>query len=219
MLVIRRSWYMTPANQTEIVMSVSNRAFRYSSSFFMRAASWSFLMAPKLRNRPLSLEESQASVAKRAVKAALQDWYKRGYEKAEKKLPELQKRSNLETVASIPGWHEKKGPKNGFVMLVTLQNGIESPFILKLDNAHDDHDDQGRLTYRQLYQQIREGLELEKKVSLRLCPFRPWYRHITKSFPLHDHVVIPVHDAQCTHLLGTTLVYYTYVHRSSTEDT
>ena len=173
-------------------------------------------MAQKLRDRPFSREEAQAGVAKRAAKAALQDWYWRGYVKASQLLPELQKRANLETVASIPGWHEKKGPKNGFVMLVTLQNGIESPFILKLDN---DQHPQGSLTYRQLYQQIREGLELEKKVSLRLCPFRPWYRHITKSFPLHDHAVIPAHNAQCTHLLGTTLVYYTYVHRSSTEDT
>ena len=175
-------------------------------------------MAPKLRNRPLSREEGQASAAKDALqnarivaKAALQNWYNKCYRIADAKIPKLQIDANLVTVASLPGWQEKEGPKNGYVMLVTLHNGIPRPFILKLDYEHHPP---GGLTYRQLYQQIREGLELEKKVSLRLCPFRPWCRHITKGFPLHDDVVLPVHDAQCTRLLGTTLVYYTYVHRS-----
>ena len=89
--------------------------------------------------------------------------------------------------------------------------GEPRPLILQLDySAHRT----GGLTYRQLHHQVRESLALEKKVSLRMCSFRPWYRYITQGFPLPENCALPAKDIQCRHLLGTTLLYATYVHRN-----
>ena len=68
------------------------------------------------------------------------------------------------------------------------------------------------LTGRQLHLQVRKKLGLEPKVSLRMCPFRPWYRHFKNSFPVPEAEAISANDVQCTALLGTTILYYTYVH-------
>ena len=94
-------------------------------------------------------------------------------------------------------------------MLTTLIHGTLRPTILVLDPFPGIT---GRLTYRQMHQQIREALGLESKHSLRLCPLRPWYRYMQTSFPIPEHRALPATDAQCTHLLGTTLLYWSYVH-------
>ena len=166
-------------------------------------------MTQKLKNRAITREEAQLSSARNAAKAALQRWYQKGFYRADAIIPKLQIESNLKEVASIPGWQEQKGSRNGYVMLTTLVGGTLKPIILVLDYEAVPC---GGLTYRQLHQQIREALGLEPKVSLRMCPFRPWYRHVKKSFPIPEHCVLPATDDQCTHLLGTTLLYYTYVH-------
>ena len=70
----------------------------------------------------------------------------------------------------------------------------------------------GGLTGRQLHLQVRKKLGLEPKVSLRMCPSRPWYRHFRNSFPVPEAAAISASDVQCTALLGTTISYYTYVH-------
>ena len=180
-------------------------------------------MARKVKNKALGKVEAreyaaraalhcEESVAKEVAKAALQDWYTTSYERANAIIPKMQIDSNLKEVASIPGWQEQKGPRNGYVMLTTLLAGIPRPTILVLDYECEPT---GGLTYRQLHQQIREALRLEPKVSLRMCPFRPWHSH--GSFPFPEQVAFPATDAQCRHLLGTTLLYYTYVHRNRTD--
>ena len=94
--------------------------------------------------------------------------------------------------------------------MCSLLNAAPKPVILELDYKEDS----GGLTYRQLHRQVRKSLGLEPKVSLRMCPFMPWHRHIKSSFPIPEAHAIPAHDCQCRHLLGTTLLYYTYVHLS-----
>ena len=161
-------------------------------------------MKPRLINRPIA-PPTPIDRARKVAKAALQGWYNQAWRKADIIIPKLQQDYNLETVSSIPGWQQQKGSMNGYAMITTLF-GTPRPIVLKLEC--------GTLTYRQLHHQIRECLKLEKKVSLRLCPYRPWYRHNTKSFPLPEVSALPATDAKCTHLLGTTLVYYCYVHRT-----
>lgn len=157
----------------------------------------------KLRNRPLCFEE-----ARKAAKDALQEWYTHGYNRANAIISQMQIDSNLKVVAAIPGWQEQKGPRNGYVMLTTLHHGTLRPTILVLDVG--GWKPSGRLSYRQLHQQIREALKLESKHSLRLCSFRPWYRYMTRSFPVPEDRALPATDAQCMHLLGTTLLYWAY---------
>ena len=93
-------------------------------------------------------------------------------------------------------------------MMCSLLNAAPKPVILELDYKEDS----GGLTYRQLHRQARERLGFEPKVSLRMCPFMPWHQHITSTFPIPEELAIPANDRKCTHLLGTTLLYYTYVH-------
>ena len=99
---------------------------------------------------------------------------------------------------------QDKGVENGYVMMTTLLDETPKPLILKLDH--------GRLTGRQLHLQVRKKLGLEPKVSLRMCPSRLWYRHFKNSFPVPEAEAISANDVQCTALLGTTILYYTYVH-------
>jgi len=161
--------------------------------------------APKLKNRPLGLQE----VAMKAAQAALRVWYTHGHNRANAIIPQMQIDSNLKEVAALPGWQAHQGVKNGYVMLTTLVHGRLKPTILVLDIEQSPT---GRLSYRQLHQQIREALCLESKHSLRLCSFRPWYRYMQASFPIPEHRALPATDAQCTHLLGTTLLYWSYAH-------
>ena len=79
-------------------------------------------------------------------------------------------------------------------------SGDEQPAILVLDYEMS-------LSYRELHRQVREFLRLHRNVSLRMCPFRPWYLY---SFPVPEQHAVPATDVQCKHLSGTTLVYYVY---------
>ena len=169
------------------------------------SAAWTMGRSRKLKNRRLLLKQ----IARNAAKYALQGWYTHGRNRADAIIPQMQIDSNLKVVAAIPGWQAEKGTKNGYVMLTTLIHGTLRPMILVLDPVPGTP---GRLTYRQMHQQIREALGLESKHSLRLCPFRPWYRYMQTSFPIPEHRALPATDAQCMYLLGTTLLYWSYVH-------
>ena len=92
-------------------------------------------------------------------------------------------------------------------MLTTLLGGTLRPTILVLGSEYKPT---GGLTYRQLHQQVRKALRLGALVSLRMCSFRPWYRHMQRGFPIPELCALPATDAQCTHLLGTTLLYWSY---------
>ena len=165
-------------------------------------------MKPRIRNRPLA-PQTPIERARKVAKAALQGWYDIGLRKANIIIPKLQQDCNLYTVSRIPGWQKQKGSMNGYAMITTLF-GTPRPIVLKLEC--------GTLTYRQLHHQIRDCLGLEKKVSLRLCPYRPWYRHNTKTSPIPEASALPASDAKCSHLLGTTLLYYCYVHLTGGEE-
>ena len=163
----------------------------------------------KVRNRPLLPSEAAVAVAREAARNALGRWYTQGYTRADAAIPKMQVDVNLKVVASIPRWQEIKGPRNGYVMLTSIVQGTPRPVVLELDL---DIRPSGRLTYRQLHRQIRGSLQLEGKHSLRICPFRPWYRYVQRGCPIPESRAIPATDAQCMHLLGTTLLYYAYVH-------
>ena len=159
----------------------------------------------KLKNRSLTRDEAHEYIVRSIAKVVLQDWYSTGYSRANALMPRIQIDDNLKKVASIPGWEEEKGLKNGYVMLLSSLSGREAPVILQLARG-------GRITYRQLHHQVRAALQLEPKHSLRMCPFRPWYRHMTGSIPVPEKRALPASNGQCRHLLGTTLWYYCYVH-------
>lgn len=172
-------------------------------------------MAPaKLTNRPLTRKEAQAaaaaaekSCARKAAQAALQHWYKRGYDIANATISKHQVNNNLKEVAAIPGWTQRKGYENGYIMLRSLLSAAAEPMIVVLDYTDKAS---SRLTYRQLHTQVREYLKLHRKSSLRLCPFRPWYLYMRTAFPVPEKRALPANDESCTHLLGTTVLYYVY---------
>ena len=133
-------------------------------------------MAPKLKNKALTREECKAyaeRIAREAAVMALMDWYRRGFLCADAEVPKVQIDYNLSVVGSIPGWQKEKGVKNGYVMLTTVFDATPKPLIISLDYKTKGT---GGLTGRQLHLQVRKKLGLEPKVSLRMCPFRAWYR-------------------------------------------
>ena len=161
--------------------------------------------------------------AKEAAKDALRKWYAKGFHNAEKIIPFRQIDENLQVVAAIPGWVEQKGERNGYVMLSNVSGQKPKPITMVLecwwtkpkqrgDRIYPERMRKGGLTYFQLHQQIRDKLKLEPEVSLRLCPFRPWYRHMQESIPIPESRALPNTNDQCRHLLGTTLMYCTYTH-------
>ena len=167
-------------------------------------------MPRKLANRQLVEADVRYAVragAKYAAKLALEEWYQRGFSNANSAIRQLQIESNLKIVKAIPGWQEKKGNDNGYVMLDMWLSGAQKPVVVTLDYKQKAC---GGLTYRQLHDQIRMALELEPKVSMRLRRYRPWCRYMLKKHPIPESSALPAHDAQCTHLLGTTLWCYTY---------
>ena len=108
------------------------------------------------------------------------------------RAPLSQQPQQCEPHPQLQGWANKKGTRNGYIMLASLF-GEPRPLILQLDyRAHRV----GGLTYRQLHHQVRETLALEKKVSLRMCSFRPWYRYITQGLPLPEDCALPAKDIQ-----------------------
>ena len=163
----------------------------------------------KLKNRSLTRDEAHEHIVRSIAKVVLQDWYSTGYSRANALMPRIQIDDNLKKVASIPGWQEEKGLRNGYVMLLSSLSGRRVPVILQLEYGTIAC---GGITYRQLHHQVRAALQLEPKHSLRMCPFRPWYRHMTGSIPVPEKRALPASDGQCRHLLGTTLWYYCYVH-------
>lgn len=166
----------------------------------------------------------QECIAKEAAKDALLAWYAKGFQIAEKIIPKMQIDANLRVVAAIPDWVKQKGERNGYVMLSNVSDQTPKPITLVLSEwwtqskqrgicrMRTERMRTGGLTYFQLHQQIRDKLKLKPEVVLRLCPFRPWYRHMQESIPIPESRALPNTNAQCRHLLGTTLMYFTYEH-------
>ena len=168
-------------------------------------------MAPKLKNRSLGLKEAQEYAAKALAKdiaiAALECWYRIGYKRANARIPSTQVESNLKVVAAIPGWQERKGRKNAYVMLTSLLDETPNPCIIELDYSNDGKPC-GGVTCRQLHQQVRKHLRQLPVQSLMMISAKPWYRYGRTGSPFLDDRKIHDSDAQCTHLLGTTLLWW-----------
>ena len=171
-------------------------------------------MGRRLANRSLAEAEYRQYQAHSAAKSALAEWYHRGFKAANSALPKLQIENNLKIVSAIPGWQEAKGTRNGYIMLDRPLSGRLQPIVITLEYGGRFYARQGGLTYRQLHQQIRQALELEPKVSMRLRCHRPWCRYML-GMPIPEKSALPSNDAQCRHLLGTTLSCYLYVHLNS----
>ena len=169
-----------------------------------------FSMVRRLANRTLVEAEAHA-----VARSALAGWYRRGFVAADSAIPKLQIETNLKIVSSIPGWQEAKGVRNGYVMLDMHFSGRLKPIVITLEYEERHRGSgtwmRGGLTYRQLHQQIRQALELEPKVSMRLRCHRPWCRYML-GMPIPEQSALPSHDGQCRHLLGTTLFCYLYIH-------
>ena len=67
----------------------------------------------------LALEYKERD-ARAHAKAALQRWYIQCHQNADVQIPHMQIRANLLEVAAIPYWQQRKGDKNGHVMLSSL---------------------------------------------------------------------------------------------------
>ena len=134
---------------------------------------------------------------------ALARWYRHGFLQANRRLPQIQIEENLVTVSRIANWKQLKYVNDSYIMLRGIQSG-EYPLILTLDHSVGGS---GRLTYRELHEQVRIHLKLKDTCSLRLVPYRPWY---TDGLP--EWKALPVNDRQCTRddVFGTTLLYYSY---------
>ena len=168
-------------------------------------------MPQKLANRQLVEADVRYAVragAKNAAKLALEEWYKLGFSNADSAIRELQIESNLKIVKAIPGWQENKGNDTGYVMLDMWLSEAQRPVVVTLD--YENKAWRG-LTYRQPQEQIRLALELEPKVSMRLRCHRPWCRYML-DMHIPGSSALPANDAQCRHLLGTTLSCWSYVH-------
>ena len=170
-------------------------------------------MGRKLCNRALTQEEAAAKAAEHAVsqaktvaKIALERWLADASVAAMRKLPEEQRKENLKVVAGINGWIKMKGTRDAYIMLQSLISGSLTPVVLRLDLSYGGP---GRLTYRQLHQQLRSHLHLEKKVSLRVWTYKPWHGYSILVVLAED--ALRCDDKQCKEIWGTTLLYYTHL--------
>ena len=172
----------------------------------------------KLKNRRLTLAEVHAFTARRVAVTCLGKWYAAASANAERQIRSLQVDENWATVSQIEGWQQLQGAQNGYVMLVTsLLQGESFPVVLNLNYEEGTlgYKPTGGLTFRRLHTQLRNFMQLEPKVSLRVMEYRPWMRYIIMGHPLPECSALPCCDSQCTYLLGTTLVAFKYVHLDS----
>ena len=175
-----------------------------------KAALKASLMFRKLVNKSISREHSINSTARqtarKAAGVALQCWYDKAFHRVDSYLiPQRQQNRNLQIVAGMTEFLQRRGYRNGYIMLCSLFDSTPKPMIVKLD-------DTGGVTFRQLHQQIRKWLDLPMKASLRMCSARPWLRHLKNTDPVSEAAAFGASDARCTKLLGTTILYYNYVH-------
>ena len=70
------------------------------------------------------------------------------------------------------------------------------------------------LTYRCLHARCRSFLGLPLSASLRLFPYRPWLRNCTDLERQSELTTLACHDGSCRVVLGSTLCYFSYVHRA-----
>ena len=176
----------------------------------------------RLVNRPMSKRECEdrarqatelikhEPTAREAARQALERWYQIARDNADIRLPKMQVDENLETVARLPGWIEEKGIRNGYIMYCSVLNKEFKPMILILDK----NEDKPGLTYRSLHRQFRAHLNVPMAASVRICRFKPWHHYTQHPEPILEEAALPCNDKKCTALLGTSLMYWAYVHRS-----
>ena len=167
---------------------------------------------PRLTNRKLTSAECRKlaeEAANVSARIALRNWYASSLYRANQLLPGIQINDNCRLLKKFPDWNATKNHRDGYIMLMSVLNGTRTPVTLCLNYGEAAT---GGLTYRELHRQLRCHLSLTPKSSLRVCPYRPWYHYETKGIPVPESRALPCEDNQCRHLLGTTLIFYTYVH-------
>ena len=165
----------------------------------------------RIENRKLTPAECKQVAEKCAnasARIALKDWYAFGLDQANELLPDIQINENLELLKTFPDWKATKHARDGYIMLKSMFN-TRKPVAIRLDYEAFQA---GGLTYGELHTQLREHLSLTLIDSLRVCPYKPWYHHKTTSSPVPESRALPNNKSQCRHLLGTTLIYLTYIH-------
>ena len=117
--------------------------------------------------------------------------------------------SNFAIVAALPDWQKEKGNKNAYVMVRSVDSGNLRPIILVLDFYYR-HPwwRSGGLTYYSLCRQIRETLQIQPHIPLRLWSDRPWYKPYMDFTKIsEDRIIDHKSEEQCRHLFGTTLLW------------
>ena len=157
-------------------------------------------------------EQTTAYAARHALKA----WYERGSRAALQKCDSRKfldgiRRYNLQSLDNWPDWSGAKHKRDAYVMLFSQFSGCVQPVALRL--TYDPiGGGPGKLTRRELHQQLRAHLQLEPKNSLRICPDRPWYKYWTLGITVPEKYAIPADDASSIRYCGLTLRYYVYTH-------
>ena len=149
--------------------------------------------------------QEYVNVAMLAARIALRTWYARSFDRADEIVRVIQIDENLELLKAFPEWKATKHTRDGYIMLMSIVNGTKTPVTMCLNYSGCGHYT-GGLTFRDMHQQLRCHLSLMDKVSLRVCSYRPWYHYESKG--ILSYKALPSSDAQCRHLLGTTLLYY-----------
>ena len=117
----------------------------------------------------------------------MERWFADASVAAIRKIPEEQRNENLKVMASIDGCIKMKGARDTYVMLQSPLSGNKTPVILRLDHSGGDGD-AGGLTYRRLHEQLRNHLQLGKRVSLRVWKHKPWHAYCREGV-LEDDVL------------------------------
>ena len=197
--------------------------YAFSFTFQCSQVAQSQVMPVRLKNATLNCAQCAAlqerllaqqavereAKARAEAKGALARWYTQGFDNANRLLPQIQIEANLQVVAAIPNWRDLKSERDAYIMLKGEEAGTARPVILHLNYSSLRF---GNLTYRELHKELRCHLQLPKKVSLRVCPDRPWYNYFTSGIPVPEHKALPANDSQCRHIFGTTLRFYSYTH-------
>jgi hypothetical protein len=189
------------------------------------ASSQSSLKLPRqrLRNRPLTPTEQQLlaleakrsalNLATQVARSILSEWYQSAADRAHKQLPLMQLNENRQLLQASHEPRSRMCINHPFIMLKSMF-GEAKPVLLYYD--HPPNHQRGSMTHAQLHTQVRCHLQLTAKDSLRMVPYRPWYNYTTTGMVVPEHRALPRDNTCCKRVLGTTVLYTTYVHLTET---
>ena len=168
----------------------------------------------RLRNRPLTPTEQQLlaleakrsalNLATQVARSILSEWYQSAADRAHRQLPRMQLKENRQLLQASHELRSRMCINHPFIMLKSML-GEAKPVLLYYDHHCF-------MTHAQLHTQVRCYLQLTAKDSLRMVPYRPWYNYTTTGMAVPEHRALPRDNNSCRRVLGTTVLYITYVH-------